>query len=61
MRSEILTLNMTQERLAELTRLKPLTIQKIKAGQLDLVTTTLSRVQTALGCEWAALFVENGP
>ena len=48
----------TQERLAELVGLNPRTIQKIEAGKLDILCTTLIRLQFALKCEWAELMEE---
>jgi transcriptional regulator with XRE-family HTH domain len=33
----------------------PRTIQKIEAGGLNILVTTLARLQGALGCEWDAL------
>ena len=46
---------LTQERLAELGGLNPRTVQKIEAGKLDILFTTLIRLQTALKCEWDEL------
>ncbi len=46
---------LTQERLAELVGLNPRTIQKIEAGKLDILCTTLIRLQSALKCEWDEL------
>lgn len=43
---------MTQERLAELADLNPRTIQKIESGSLDILLTTVCRLQAALGCRW---------
>ena len=40
----------TQEKLAELAQLNPRTVQKIEAGQVDLLLTTLLRLQRALKC-----------
>jgi transcriptional regulator with XRE-family HTH domain len=46
---------LTQEKLAEMTDLNPRTIQKIEAGKLNLLITTVSRLRDALGCEWKQL------
>ena len=42
----------TQERLAELVGVNPRTIQKIEAGKLNILVTTLARLQAALDCGW---------
>lgn len=44
--------NITQEKLAELADLNIRTIQKIEAGQLNVLITTAIRLQSALKCEW---------
>lgn len=44
--------NLTQERLAELTDLNIRTVQKIEAGQINILLTTVIRVQRALDCSW---------
>ena len=46
---------LTQERLAELADLNPRTVQKIEAGDITILVTTLLRLRTALGCEWKRL------
>ena len=46
---------MTQEQLAEHCDLNTRTVQKIEAGQLNIVVTTLKRIQLALGCAWTKL------
>ena len=45
----------TQERLAEMVSLHPRTIQKIEAGTVDILCTTLIRFQRALRCPWEKL------
>ena len=40
----------TQERLAEKADVAPRTIQRIEAGQLNILVTTLMRLAKALGC-----------
>ena len=45
----------TQERLAELVDLNIRTIQKIEAGQVNILLTTVLRLQKALGCGWTDL------
>jgi transcriptional regulator with XRE-family HTH domain len=49
---------LTQERLAELVGLNPRTIQKVEAGKLDILCTTLIRLQSALKCEWEELMAD---
>ena len=46
---------LTQEKLAEKADLFPRTIQKIEAGQLNILLTTVLRIQKALGCSWGDL------
>lgn len=46
---------MTQERLAELADLNPRTVQKIEAGEIAILVTTLIRLHAALGCSWKNL------
>ena len=45
----------TQEKLAELTDLNIRTVQKIEAGQTNILITTALRLQKALGCRWDEL------
>lgn len=49
--------NLTQERLAELADLAPRTIQKIEAGKIDILISTLRRVRAAIGCRFDELLV----
>ncbi len=46
---------LTQEKLAESVGLNPRTVQKIEAGRLNILVTTLARLQQALGCPWEEL------
>ena len=46
---------MTQEGLAELCDLNARTVQKIEAGQINILVTTLRRLQRALDCSWQRL------
>lgn len=43
---------LTQETLAEQIGVNPRTVQKIEAGRLNILVTTLARLQTALRCSW---------
>ncbi len=46
---------MTQEQLAERADLNPRTLQKIEAGDITILVTTLVRLREALGCDWKRL------
>lgn len=52
MRRQRMALRMTQERLAELVDLNIRTVQKIEAGQMNVLITTAIRIQAALHCAW---------
>jgi transcriptional regulator with XRE-family HTH domain len=54
-RRERMRQEMTQERLAELTELNIRTVQKIEAGSVNILVTTVIRFQQALGCGWNKL------
>ena len=54
-RRERMARGLTQERLAELADLNPRTVQKIEAGTITILVTTLHRLRTALGCDWRRL------
>jgi transcriptional regulator with XRE-family HTH domain len=58
-RRERVAIGLTQERLAELSELAPRTIQKIEAGRITILITTLRRIQRAVGCPYAALLRED--
>jgi transcriptional regulator with XRE-family HTH domain len=45
----------TQEKLAEMADLNIRTVQKIEAGQTNILVTTVARIQSALSCEWHEL------
>lgn len=45
----------TQQCLAELVDLNIRTVQKIEAGEINILVTTVLRFKTALGCKWEAL------
>jgi transcriptional regulator with XRE-family HTH domain len=46
---------MTQEKLAELADLNIRTVQKIEAGDINILITTLIRLQGAVGSSWDKL------
>jgi transcriptional regulator with XRE-family HTH domain len=52
---------LTQETLAERVDVHPRMIQKIEAGETNLLLTTLLRIQAALGCPWDLLLSGFGP
>lgn len=45
----------TQEKLAEFADLNIRTVQKIEAGQTNILITTAARLQNALDCDWKQL------
>ncbi len=51
-RRERMAKTITQERLAELVDLNIRTVQKIEAGDVNILLTTVLRLQKVLGCEW---------
>jgi transcriptional regulator with XRE-family HTH domain len=51
---------LTEEQLAEAADLNPRTVQKIEAGQINILVTTLVRIQSALNCTAGELFGEEG-
>jgi transcriptional regulator with XRE-family HTH domain len=51
---------LTEEQLAEAADLNPRTVQKIEAGQINILLTTLVRIQSALNCTAGELFGEEG-
>ena len=48
-------LDLTQEKLAERVDLHPRTLQKIEAGEVNLLLTTVHRFHKALECPWESL------
>lgn len=54
-RRERVSRNLTQEKLAELATLNIRTVQKIEAGELNVLITTAIRLQRALKCSWDSL------
>ena len=55
LRRERTARGMTQEQLAELADLNIRTVQKIEAGALNILLTTLIRLRNALDCAWHKL------
>jgi transcriptional regulator with XRE-family HTH domain len=58
-RRERMGIGMTQEKLAERADLNIRTVQKIEAGNINILVTTLFRLQQALRCEWEKLLVKK--
>lgn len=54
-RRERVARGITQERLAEMMDINPRTVQKIEAGKLNILLTTIRRLQAALDCSWDSL------
>ena len=54
-RRERMSRNITQEKLAEAAGLNPRTVQKIEAGSVNILITTLLRIRKSLRCGWEDL------
>jgi transcriptional regulator with XRE-family HTH domain len=54
-RRERMRRGLTQEKLAELVDLNIRTIQKIEAGDVNILLTTVVRLRSALKCPWESL------
>jgi len=52
--------SVTQEKLAELADLNIRTVQKIESGSLNVLITTLIRIQRGLRCKWDKLLPPTG-
>jgi len=46
---------LTQDKLAELASISTRNLQKVEAGQLNILLTTTIRIQLALRCSWKRL------
>jgi transcriptional regulator with XRE-family HTH domain len=46
---------LTQDKLAELASISTRNLQKVEAGQLNILLTTAIRIQLALRCSWKRL------
>lgn len=56
LRRERTSRNITQEKLAELADLNIRTVQKIEAGQTNILITTMLRLKDGVGCKLNDLF-----
>jgi len=54
-RRERLRRDLTQEQLAERCEIATRNLQKVEAGQLNILVTTAFRIQLELGCPWKRL------
>jgi transcriptional regulator with XRE-family HTH domain len=54
-RRERIARGITQEKLAEFVDLNIRSVQKIEAGQINVLVTTAIRIQKALDCAWGKL------
>lgn len=54
-RRERVARSVTQEKMAELADLNIRTLQRIEAGEINLLLPTVLRIQRALGCSWEKL------
>jgi transcriptional regulator with XRE-family HTH domain len=54
-RRERLRKGWTQEELAEKAEIAARNLQKVEAGEINLLLTTAFRIQLALGCSWRQL------
>ena len=50
-----MTRGLTQEKFADAVDLNIRTLQKIEAGDVNILLTTVLRIQKALGCGWRSL------
>ncbi len=50
---------LTQEKVAERADLNLRTLQRIEAGQTNILVTTAARLRKAIGCPWAELIPEE--
>lgn len=55
LRRERMAIGMTQEKLSELSDLNIRTLQKIEAGQTNILLTTAIRLKESLKCDWDKL------
>lgn len=49
---------LTQEKLAEKAEIAPRVLQKIEAGQITILVTTLIRIRREIGCDYDDLLPE---
>jgi predicted transcriptional regulator len=54
-RRERCTQGLTQDKLAEIAEISTRNLQKVEAGELNILFTTIVRIQLALKCAWKKL------
>ena len=59
LRRERKAASLTQEELAERAGLAPRVVQKIEAGRITILISTLRRLKIALGCSYEDLLLEQ--
>jgi transcriptional regulator with XRE-family HTH domain len=50
---------MTQQQLTELADLNIRNVQRIEAGEIDVLLSTIARIKKALGCSWETLLPKD--
>ena len=58
-RRERMGKGMTQEQLAEFADLNIRNVQRIEAGEIDVLLSTIARIRKALGCPWEKLIPKD--
>ena len=58
-RLERMARGMTQQQLAEFADLNIRNVQRIEAGEIDVLLSTTARIKSALGCSWEKLLPKN--
>jgi transcriptional regulator with XRE-family HTH domain len=58
-RRERLARTISQQRLAEIADLNIRNVQRIEAGEIDVLLTTVVRIRKALDCPWERLVPKN--
>jgi transcriptional regulator with XRE-family HTH domain len=61
LRRERTARGITQERAAERAELNLRTLQRIEAGETNILLTTVARLRGAIGCRWAELLGADAP
>lgn len=58
-RRERMAQGLTQQQLAEFADLNIRNVQRIEAGQIDILLSTTARIRKALGCSWEKLIPDD--
>lgn len=59
LRRERVRAKLSQEVVAERADLNIRTVQKIEAGDINILVTTLAKLQAAIGCSWRDLLSDE--